>query len=78
LAAVLFACALLLVFSVSIVDTMSTPAKVLVSMRLEPDVAERLEALAEQDRRTTSNFLRNVVTDWLAGRKVTHTRTEKR
>jgi predicted DNA-binding protein len=55
---------------------MSTPAKVLVSMRLEPEVAERLEALAEQDRRTTSNFLRNVVTDWLAGRKATHTSKE--
>jgi predicted DNA-binding protein len=55
---------------------MSTQAKVLVSTRLEPEMAERLEALALQDRRTTSNLLRNVVSDWLADRKATHTSKE--
>jgi hypothetical protein len=38
-----------------------------LALRLEPELRERLEAAAEQDRRVLSNLIRNVLADWVDG-----------
>jgi predicted DNA-binding protein len=40
-------------------------AKELISVRLDPQEADRLKDLAEKDRRTVSNFVRNLIADTL-------------
>jgi len=37
----------------------------LITIRVNPDDKKRLEELAEEDRRTISNFIRIIVEDWL-------------
>ena len=35
-----------------------------IALRLEPELRDRLEALAELDRRPMANLIRNVLADW--------------
>jgi Arc/MetJ-type ribon-helix-helix transcriptional regulator len=38
-----------------------------VTIKLPEEVKEKLERLAIDDRRSMSNFVRNIVLDWLEG-----------
>jgi predicted transcriptional regulator len=40
-----------------------------VSARLDPDVLEIVQHVAEAERRPVSNLVRNIVSDWAASRK---------
>jgi Ribbon-helix-helix protein, copG family len=40
-----------------------------VSARLDPDVLEIVERVAEAERRPISNLVRNIVSDWAASRR---------
>ena len=39
-----------------------------VTLRLEPELREAIEAAAEADRRPVSNLVRNILSDWVDGR----------
>jgi hypothetical protein len=39
-----------------------------ISVRLDPDLVATIERAAEQERRTVSNLVRNLIADWAAAR----------
>jgi hypothetical protein len=47
---------------------MRLPKSVPLTVHLEPDLAEKIEARATEDRRPVSQFLRLVIADALAGK----------
>jgi hypothetical protein len=47
-----------------------------LGIRVDPAIHAQLAAAAQQDRRPVSNLVRNVLADWLADRKATHTSKE--
>ena len=40
-----------------------------ISVRVDGELAALIEAVAEQERRTLSNLVRNVLIDWAAARQ---------
>ena len=44
-----------------------------VSARLDPEVLEVVQHVAEAERRPISNLVRNIVSDWAKARAIDHT-----
>jgi predicted transcriptional regulator len=40
-----------------------------VTARIDPEVLEVVQAVAQQDRRPVSNLLRNIIADWALARR---------
>jgi hypothetical protein len=59
------------------VDAIVSPVKTdRLVIRFDPATRAQLAAAAQQDRRPVANLVRNVLADWLADRKATHTSKE--
>jgi hypothetical protein len=43
-----------------------------VSARIDPEVLEVVERVAEAERRPVSNLVRNILSDWAAARQAQH------
>jgi uncharacterized protein (DUF1778 family) len=44
------------------------PRQMQIATRVEPELFAAIERAAEQERRTVSNLVRNVISDWAAAR----------
>jgi predicted transcriptional regulator len=51
---------------------MTSPKTETLKLKIEPELLERLQAAADQDRRTRSNLVRYVLADWLERRSSEH------